>query len=103
MNHWEHLNQIPEPVRLTMSTAFATWERQDLGIETMVDLVLRDQAALNNARSALQHVSNRVRIPELCRVVHTAHPEWSWRDTFQAVALFTGLHSRHVARLFYGR
>ena len=99
--HWVHLCQLPEEVRQTMSQAFTRWAEQDLGIEVALDLMLRDRMASHVLRQALQRATNATRIPELCRVVKAAHPGLSWRSVFTAVGLFSGLHLKHVQRLYY--
>ena len=100
---WEHLTQVPDPIRATMSQAFAQWARQDLGVEHLLDLTLQNEHITRQVLAALVASANAVRVPELCQVVHAAHPEISWRQVFRAVGLFCGLHDRHVQRLHYAR
>jgi hypothetical protein len=101
MNTWAHLSQVPEGIRTTMIAAFAPWDRQDLGIDGMVDAMLQCPAVTQATGRALRSSANAVRVPALVRIVAGAHPELSKRDAFQAVALFCGLYTRHVQRLYY--
>ena len=101
MNRWEHLTQVPEDVRLTMSTAFLTWEKQDLGNKAVVDGMIRAPHVTQRVCETLRSSANSIRVPELCRMVKAAHPSRSWRDVFQAVALFVGIHHKNIQKLFY--
>lgn len=101
MNHWEHLTQVPEDVRKTMSTAFIPWEKQDLGIESMIDLAIHAPKVTEIACRIVRSSANSIRVPELVVIVSTAHPAISKRSVFRAVSLFVGLCERHVQRLYY--
>ena len=103
MNRWEHLAQVPEDIRQTMSKAFVLWEKQDTSIEGVVDGMIQAPHVTLMTCRALRSAANAFRIPNLCTTVKTAHPELSWRDVFKAVGLFTGIHDHHVQRLYYAR
>jgi len=103
MNSWEHVMDVPVDVRRTMANAFVPWEKQDLGIEAMVDGMLQAPYVTRATIQTLQETANSIRVPELCRMVKKAHPGLSWRDAFKAVALFCGLHHKHVQKLYYPR
>jgi len=101
MNQWTCLAEIPAEIRQTMAVTFIAWEKQDLGIESVLDLMIQNPRITHQVCQTVQTSFNAVRVPELCRVVHTAHSQQSWRDVFCAVALFTGMHCKHVQRLYY--
>ena len=101
MNSWVHLTQIPEPIRETMTRAFVPWDRQDLGIEAMVDGMLQAPAVTAATTRAMRASANAIRVPQLVRIVAEAHPDLSIRDVFTAAGLYLGLYPRSVARLYY--
>ena len=86
----EHLTQLSEPVRATLAHLEALFREEDRRLEA---------AILAAAREA--HLASRV--PQLCDALAQQHAALSQRAIFRAVALFTGMHPRHVARLFYRR
>jgi hypothetical protein len=86
----EHLTQLPEDVRTTLSKVEAQFAADDRRLEAAI------LAAARDSRLA-------ARVPTLCDAVLAQHPLLSKRYIFRAVALSTGLHERHIARLFYRR
>lgn len=101
MNTWEYLPDVPAEIRATMAAAFVAWEKQDLGVEAMVEGMIQCPAVTRATVQTLQSTANAVRVPELVRVVKRNHPGLSWRDAFKAAGLFCGLHHKHVQKLFY--
>ena len=86
----EHLSQLPEDVRITLAVVEARYAEDDRRLEAAI------LAAARDSRLA-------ARVPGLCDALHAQHPGLSQRFSFRAVALSTGLHERHIARLFYRR
>lgn len=111
MNRWVHISQVPEGVKVTMQGEFIQFEKQDLGIETVIDGMFQTKNVTQSVCDTLRSATNSIRVPILCRAVYAAHGakdaknpvngELSWRDTFHAVGLFCGLNKRHIARLYY--
>jgi hypothetical protein len=91
-----------------MSTAFLVWEKQDLGIEAMLDGMIQTPAVTRATVQTLQASANVVRLPDLVRRVKAAHrfhpgtqKRFSLTDAFCAVGLFCGLHAKNVQKLYY--
>jgi hypothetical protein len=101
MNRWECLNDVPEDVKSTMTAAFIPWEKQDLVIENMIDVVLNQAKATELGCRCLRSSANAIRIPELCRIVCSAHSGLSKRNVFKAIGLFTGIHYKNVQKYYY--
>lgn len=99
---WDQLADVPTEIRTTMASAFNGWEKQDLSVESVVDAMIQSPDVTRATVRTLQASANRVRIPDLVRIVKTAHPRLSWRSTFRAVALFCGLHHKNVQKIYYG-
>jgi len=96
-----HLTEVPDDVRNTMSLAFISWEKQDLGIETVIDAMTHSQYVTQQTCKTLRSTANSIRVPALCRIVKAAHPARSMRTIFEDVALFLGLYEKSVQRLYY--
>ena len=100
---WEHLSEVPDPIRVSMGEIFSPWVQRDLHIENTLGLILDDSHTREQVYRVLESSSNRGRIPALCRQLSNRHPEISRRQIFRAVALFLGLHEKSVQRAFYTR
>jgi hypothetical protein len=103
MARWEHLTEVPEPLKTTMSTEFIRWEKQDLGIETIIEGMFNAGCVTKAVCRTVNSATNPIRLPELCRIVKAAHPTESIRNIFIAIALFTGLSESYVRDLYYRR
>jgi hypothetical protein len=101
--NWDHISEVPVEVRQTMSKTFVKWEKQDLGVETLVDSMFMDEVVTRYTCRAQRVYANRLRVPLLCIAVKSAHQSLSIRSVFKAVGLFVGICPRHIARLYYGR
>ena len=101
MTRWEHLTQVPDPLRTTMLAEFIQWKKKDLGIETIIDCMYNDPSVARNMVKSNIVANNPIRIHGLCRTVKAAHPTESIRNIFIAVALFTGVSERWVRELYY--
>jgi hypothetical protein len=84
----EHLTQLPEDVRAVLQRLECQFHEEDRRLEQAI------LATVRQSRLA-------ARVPALCETLAERCPAMSRRSIFRAVALFTGLHERHVARLFY--
>ena len=101
MTTWEHLSEVPPEVITTMKKVSAQWEKQDLGIEAVVDMAIQAPNVTKMVGRIVRYSANSVRIPALVQVLIMAHPNLSKRNVFIAIAIFTGLHRKHVQRLHY--
>ena len=101
-SRWDHLLDIPEPVRKSLAEIFSPWAIRDDRIDAALDLLVEDNHARQQVSRALRLAKNRHRIPELCGQMMRQHPHISHRQVFRAISLFLGLNVRTVQRRFYG-
>jgi hypothetical protein len=100
---WLHLSDIPKDVRDSMSQIVKNWELRDGRVESALELIVDDSHARDRARHALRVSMNASRVPMFIHELKEVHPQVSRSQLFRATALFLGLDSRWVQKLFYRR
>lgn len=98
---WNHLLDVPESVRHTMGELFRAWDIQDLRLDGALELLLQDADVRARVSQVMRESSNLRRVPAFVAGVEAKHPGVSRNQVFRSVALFLGLSTRHVQRLYY--
>ena len=98
---WDHLSEIPKPIRESLGEIFSRWDKRDLQVDSALELLVDDDHARQQACQVLRSASNRARIPAFCGELSKRHPDLSKRQVFRAVGHFLGLHPKWIQRVFY--
>lgn len=85
---WSHISHLPEDVRAALGTAEQPFREEDAALEQATVRVLRQERL-------------RTRVPVLVQAL--LNRGIGSRQACLAVALHTGLHEKHVQRLYYER
>lgn len=85
---WSHLSDLPDSLRSALKAEIERFEAED-------------EVVLQAAAAAIRQARLSMRVPTMCKVLRSAHPELPKRKVFMAVALVTGISEGHVRDLFY--